>query len=238
MPERNQQPYGWPASTEPLIGLQSQLGEGRLQPWRPSAGEKSIGGVFVCFEVEPGPGSAGDRAWSAAVVTERGRVVTSASAEGVAGAPYQPGLLAFRAGALLEAAVQALPRLPDVLLVNATGRDHPRRVGLSARSTARGSTSRCARTATHAPGRHSRAKTCRPHQSTVGSVDRRPRHDVACRGSDQGDSPRRSAGARTVRVDCSGAGLSCGPPSGLGSRTPSYVRLRVMSLSSPVSTTS
>ncbi len=32
---------------------------------------------------------------------------------------------------MLEAAVRALPRVPDVLLVNATGRDHPRRAGLA-----------------------------------------------------------------------------------------------------------
>ena len=50
---------------------------------------------------------------------------------GEAGAPYGPGLLAAREGALLEATVRALPRLPDVLLVNATGRDHPRRAGLA-----------------------------------------------------------------------------------------------------------
>lgn len=50
---------------------------------------------------------------------------------GPGGAPYAPGLLALREGALLEAALGALPELPDVLMVNATGRDHPRRAGLA-----------------------------------------------------------------------------------------------------------
>ncbi len=50
---------------------------------------------------------------------------------GVLGAPYEPGLLALREGPILEAAVRALPRQPDLLLVNATGRDHPRRAGLA-----------------------------------------------------------------------------------------------------------
>jgi deoxyribonuclease V len=50
---------------------------------------------------------------------------------GRAGAPYEPGLLWLREGPLLAAAVRALPRLPDVLLVNSTGRDHPRRAGLA-----------------------------------------------------------------------------------------------------------
>jgi deoxyribonuclease V len=57
--------------------------------------------------------------------------VTSAAVEGVAGASYEAGLLALREGPLLEAAVRALPRMPDVLLVNATGRDHPRGAGLA-----------------------------------------------------------------------------------------------------------
>jgi deoxyribonuclease V len=40
-------------------------------------------------------------------------------------------LLALREGPLLEAAVRALAEPFDVLLVNATGRDHPRRAGLA-----------------------------------------------------------------------------------------------------------
>jgi deoxyribonuclease V len=40
-------------------------------------------------------------------------------------------LLALRAGALLEKATRSLPVRPDVLLVDATGYDHPRRAGLA-----------------------------------------------------------------------------------------------------------
>ena len=40
-------------------------------------------------------------------------------------------MLALREGALLEAAVRELAITPDVVLVNATGRDHPRRAGLA-----------------------------------------------------------------------------------------------------------
>jgi deoxyribonuclease V len=50
--------------------------------------------------------------------------------EGRAGAAYVPGLMAAREGPVLQSAVEALPR-PDVLIVNATGRDHPRRAGLA-----------------------------------------------------------------------------------------------------------
>jgi deoxyribonuclease V len=57
--------------------------------------------------------------------------VAEAVVAGAAGAPYEPGLLALRDGALLEAAVRALDAEPDVLLVDATGRDHPRGAGLA-----------------------------------------------------------------------------------------------------------
>jgi deoxyribonuclease V len=73
---------------------------------------------------------AGDHGWAAALVVAAGRTV-HACVVGVAGAPYRPGLLAAREGLLLDAAVGALPERPDVLVVNATGRDHPRRAGLA-----------------------------------------------------------------------------------------------------------
>jgi deoxyribonuclease V len=55
----------------------------------------------------------------------------SAVVSGKAGAAYAPGLLALREGPLLERSVRAAGVLPDVLIVNATGRDHPRRAGLA-----------------------------------------------------------------------------------------------------------
>ena len=51
--------------------------------------------------------------------------------EGTFLAPYAPGSLALRQLPLLEQACRALCIEPDVLLVNATGRDHPRRAGLA-----------------------------------------------------------------------------------------------------------
>jgi deoxyribonuclease V len=116
----------WPLTREELIEEQSRLAALGPATWRfePDA---QIGGVFVCFACgESGPGEAGDPAWAAACV---GRGTTAVA--GRAGGPYEPGLLALREGALLEAAVRALPELPDVLLVDATGRDHPRRAGLA-----------------------------------------------------------------------------------------------------------
>jgi deoxyribonuclease V len=111
----------WPLTREELIEEQLRLSALEPVPWRfePNA---RIGGVFVCYaRGESGPGQAGDRAWAAADVVVPGR----------AGAAYEPGLLALREGALLEAAVRALATAPDVLLVDATGRDHPRGAGLA-----------------------------------------------------------------------------------------------------------
>lgn len=91
--------------------------------------------IGACAVVFPrglgGCGAPGDPAWAAAAVLLRRSVVAEATVAGAAAAPYVPGLLALREGPCLEAAVRALPTRPDVLLVDATGTDHPRRAGLA-----------------------------------------------------------------------------------------------------------
>jgi deoxyribonuclease V len=123
----------WPATPEALVEWQEHLARQaqRAAGGGPAATDEAaggaIGGCFVCFpRGETGRGARGDRAWAAAAAGDDVAVVT-----GEAGAPYVPGLLALREGPLLEAAVRALPRPPAVLLVDATGRDHPRRAGLA-----------------------------------------------------------------------------------------------------------
>ena len=116
----------WPLTREELIEEQARLAALEPARWRfePQA---RVGGVFVCFaRGERGPGQAGDRAWAAACVGQGTALV-----RGCASAQYQRGLLALREGALLEAAVRALGTRPELLLVVATGRDHPRRAGLA-----------------------------------------------------------------------------------------------------------
>jgi deoxyribonuclease V len=58
-------------------------------------------------------------------------VIAQAVAAARVPAPYTPGFLARREGPALAAAVLALELIPDVLLVDATGIDHPRRAGLA-----------------------------------------------------------------------------------------------------------
>jgi deoxyribonuclease V len=67
------------------------------------------------------------------VACRGGRRVAQAVFTTTAGAPYEPGLLALREGPLLDAVVRSLRRCaePDVVVVKATGRDHPRRAGLA-----------------------------------------------------------------------------------------------------------
>jgi deoxyribonuclease V len=120
----------WPAAAEELIARQEQLASTRAPPWTPDP-TSTVGGCFVCFpRGQSGPGGRGDPAWAAAATMRRGAAEVSV-VEGSAGAPYVPGLLALREGPLLAAAVRALPAAPGVLLVDATGRDHPRRAGLA-----------------------------------------------------------------------------------------------------------
>jgi len=111
----------WPRTREDLERAQRELALAASEPWifRPGA---AIGGTFGASAGEDGP----DRIWAAAVLGPASAVV-----RGETGAPYEAGYLALREGEWLERAVRALPRLPDVLLVNATGRDHPRRAGLA-----------------------------------------------------------------------------------------------------------
>jgi deoxyribonuclease V len=116
----------WPTSADELVAWQEELANCRVRPWSP-APASVVGACGVCFpRGGTGAGERGDRGWATAVA--RGETVV---VRGEAGAAYIPGLLALREGALLEAAVRALSRAPDVLLVDASGRDHPRRAGLA-----------------------------------------------------------------------------------------------------------
>ncbi|MFQ5948127.1 MAG: endonuclease V [Acidimicrobiia bacterium] len=122
----------WPRSTQQLIEAQEALAAKTPEPWSPPEGPPVIGACFVCFEQgESGPGSAADRGWAGAALMRNRRLVAEGAVDGQAGGTYSPGFLALREGRLLEAAVRALLEQPDVLLVNATGRDHPRRAGLA-----------------------------------------------------------------------------------------------------------
>jgi deoxyribonuclease V len=122
----------WPETPAELIGVQRELARAQPNPWHPAA-RPLVAGCFVCF-ARPvlGRGRAGQPAWAAVTLMHGDRLLAgTALVRGEAAAPYQPGQLALREGPLLEAAVRALPGEPEVLILNATGRDHPRGAGLA-----------------------------------------------------------------------------------------------------------
>jgi deoxyribonuclease V len=150
----------WPTVDTELIKIQRGLALAAPEPWVPPSAPLStppgplftppaplstppgplftppaplaIGAAVVVFpRHQTGRGARGDPAWAAAAVLRGRRVLAEATIATTAAAPYEPGLLALREGPCLEAAVRALPLAPDVLLLDATGRDHPRRAGLA-----------------------------------------------------------------------------------------------------------
>lgn len=124
----------WPASPEALIARQRELARTDPPPWAPSA-RPVAGASYCCFACGPrfatGGEAGGEPGWAAATRKEPGHRAVAATVEGWAPAGYAPGLLARREGPLREAAVRRLAQRPEVLLVDATGRDHPRRAGLA-----------------------------------------------------------------------------------------------------------
>jgi deoxyribonuclease V len=122
----------WPETEDELNAVQRRLAALTPQRWYPSQMPYRIGASFVCFPKGfIGPGSPGDLAWAGAVVMTGSRLDAHVVREGTARSAYRPGFLALREGPLLEAVVRALPVFPEVLLVDASGRDHPRGAGLA-----------------------------------------------------------------------------------------------------------
>jgi deoxyribonuclease V len=123
----------WPETPFELVRLQGELARFRPAPWRPSGPRPLVAGCFICFaRGGSGSGRAGQRGWAGAALLRADRhLAGTAVVRGRAGARYRPGLLALREGRLLEAAVRALPGQPEVVIANATGRDHPRGAGLA-----------------------------------------------------------------------------------------------------------
>jgi deoxyribonuclease V len=122
---------GWPTSSDELVVVQRELATRKAPELELSGPGLLVGACFACFSRgQSESGTEGEPGWAAAVLTRNRKLVESVVVTGTAGAPYEPGLLALREGALLEGVVRRLP-LPEVLLVDATGRDHPRRAGLA-----------------------------------------------------------------------------------------------------------
>jgi deoxyribonuclease V len=123
----------WPDTPPELISLQRELASRRPALWFPSGPRPRVAGCFVCFARGASrPGRGGEPGWAGAALMRADRhPAGTAVVRGRADEPYEPGLLALREGRLLEAAVRALPGRAEVVIANATGRDHPRGAGLA-----------------------------------------------------------------------------------------------------------
>jgi deoxyribonuclease V len=122
----------WPADADSLVARQHELARAAPAPAALDPDVAFIGGCWVCFPRGlTGPGTDHDPAWCAAVIMRGGKLVEQRVINASADAPYVPGLLALRLGRLMEHTVRGLSSGLDVLLVDATARDHPRRAGLA-----------------------------------------------------------------------------------------------------------
>jgi len=137
---RRAAPFRLPAT--PLIGgCFVAFARGEAGPGRP--GDRAFAAAVVW---EPGhealvrrgrgggPGRSEERALQGTTRSaprQAADVVEQAVVQQAVGAAYIPGLLARREGPILAAAAGALRQAPDVLLVDATGADHPRHAGLA-----------------------------------------------------------------------------------------------------------
>jgi deoxyribonuclease V len=122
----------WPTSFARLSRLQVSLAGDLPGGQQTFTGDESVGGVFVCFgRGGHGSGLVDEAGWAGAAVVQDGHIDAGVAIGGRAGGPYRSGYLAVREGPLLEAVMRALGELPGVLIVNATGLDHPRRAGLA-----------------------------------------------------------------------------------------------------------
>jgi deoxyribonuclease V len=118
---------------EAMEALQREIAETAV-----FADDLGIAPRSVCSDGSPGPLVAGvdqafvdDTAVSAVVLRRGGEVVGRASAAVETQLPYIPGLLSFREGGSILAALEQIDREPDVVLFDGSGRIHYRQAGLA-----------------------------------------------------------------------------------------------------------
>jgi deoxyribonuclease V len=120
----------WPTSANDLEAAQIGLAEATPPLWSVPA-IPAIAGAWFTSPTGSAGDSPGEPAWASAVSLRDGVIMETSLVRGVTAAGYRAGYLALRQGRLLEQSVAALPHTPNVVLVDATARDHPRRAGLA-----------------------------------------------------------------------------------------------------------
>jgi deoxyribonuclease V len=112
------------ASRDEMLSIQHEIAERAVF-------DDDHGSVETVAGVDQAFAQNGDVAVSAAVVLRDGEMVDTAGARRETRIPYIPGLLAFREGEAVVASLRALETTPDIVLVDGSGRIHPRQAGLA-----------------------------------------------------------------------------------------------------------
>ena len=117
-------------SRESMEAMQSEIADAAvfedelgLTPESIRQGDALVAGVDQAFP--------GDRAVSAVVVLRGDEVVARSSAVEPQSMPYVPGLLAFREGPPIIAALESLDVEPDLVVLDGSGRIHYREAGIA-----------------------------------------------------------------------------------------------------------
>lgn len=118
--------HRWNLAPRQAIALQRRLRAGLILRGGPRT-PRLVAGADVAYAKERG------RCYAAVVVLSLPdlRVVEEASAERAVTFPYVPGLLSFREGPAVLAALARLRCRPDLIMFDAQGYAHPRRFGLA-----------------------------------------------------------------------------------------------------------
>ena len=119
--------HQWDLTPREAIALQKKLAERVVLTQRGLASIKHVAGVDVSYRRN-------DNLFHAAVVIldyASMKIVDSATASGEVSFPYVPGLLSFRELPIILQAFKNLKTIPDIILADAQGIAHPRRLGLA-----------------------------------------------------------------------------------------------------------
>lgn len=118
--------HSWEISPKAAVALQSRLADKvRVEPIGGSV--RTVAGTDCAFL------DAGRTILTVAVLCDAKTMAVRTTAQDVRACrfPYVPGLLSFREGASVIAAVRALDDRPDVVMCDGQGLAHPRRLGLA-----------------------------------------------------------------------------------------------------------